>query len=263
MEQSRRRIVYVDDVNHSLISLKERLKSKYEIYPAQSVAIMFEILSRTTPDLILLDVNMPGVGGFDAIKRLKADARYSGIPVVFLTSQNDKDSVFIGLNLGASAYVNKPYTAESLIETIESVFNPDLKRNPFKEMMDEEESEKPCILAVDDVTIVLHTIRHALQDLYKIYMLTNPAELETMLRSITPKLFLLDYGMPGLTGFDLIPIIRKFPEHKNTPIIFVTGDNTVEHMTKAAALGACDYILKPIKNNILRDKIAKHIKKQE
>ena len=72
-------------------------------------------------------------------------------------------------------------------------------------------------------------------------------------------MILLDYEMPEINGFDLIPIIRKFSEHKDTPIIFLTSLGTMEHVSAAAKLGACDFIVKPFEPDNLREKVAKHI----
>ena len=261
MSVNRRKIIYVDDVNYSLLSLKERLKDRYEVYLAQSAARLFEILERVKPDLILLDVNMPRVDGYETILRLKSDERYAELPVIFLTSQNDKESVFKGLNLGAAAYVNKPFTTALLTEQIESVLNVKKVRNPFKELlMDEEDAGKPRILAVDDVPSMLRTLHFALRDKYNVYTISKSEEVKGFLQNIRPDLFLLDYNMPVLSGFDLVPIIREFPEHRETPIIFVTADGTAGQMTTAAGLGACDFVVKPINTNVLREKVAKHIR---
>jgi DNA-binding response OmpR family regulator len=89
--------------------------------------------------------------------------------------------------------------------------------------------------------------------------MTDPTRLEKFLWQVTPELFLLDYKMPALSGFDLVPIIRSFSEHKTTPVIFLTSEGTMAHVSAAFALGACDFIVKPIQGNILREKIAKHI----
>jgi PleD family two-component response regulator len=59
-----------------------------------------------------------------------------------------------------------------------------------------------------------------------------------------------------LNGFELVPIIRKFPEHENTPIMFLTSEGTVDHVSTAVYLGVCDYIVKPISKEILREKVA-------
>jgi DNA-binding response OmpR family regulator len=261
MEEIRRKIIYVDDVNHSLLSLKDRLKNWYEVYPAQTVAKMFDILTRVSPDVILMDVNMPDVDGYEAIQRLKKDIRYANIPVIFLTSQSDRDSIFKGMNLGAAAYVNKPFTAAALMEQIEGVFRPDRKQaSRFAELLgDDDDASKPCILAVDDVSVMLRTIQSTLRDLYRVFVLTNPDEITSILKSIKPDLFLLDYNMPGMNGFDLIPIIRNHPDHLRTPIIFITADGTTDRMMTASTLGACDFIVKPINVQVLREKVAKHI----
>ena len=123
----------------------------------------------------------------------------------------------------------------------------------------EEATRKLRILAIDDAPVILKTISSVLNDEYKVYGMTHPTTLEKFLQQITPELFLLDYKMPERSGFDLVPIIRSFPEHKNTPIIFLTSLGTIDHISAALALGACDFIVKPFQGNILREKIAKHI----
>ena len=127
-------------------------------------------------------------------------------------------------------------------------------------MLDHEEATRKLrILAVDDAPVMINTISSVLSDEYKVYGMTNPTMLENFLRQITPDLFLLDYKMPEISGFDCIPIIRSFEEHKDTPIIFLTALGTSDHVAAALALGACDFIVKPFQGNILKEKIAKHI----
>jgi len=127
-------------------------------------------------------------------------------------------------------------------------------------LMDQEEATRKLkILAVDDSPVLIKTISTLLEEEYKIYGMTDPTMLSKFLEQVTPELFLLDYKMPEITGFELVPIIRSFPEHKNTPIIFLTFLGTPDYVTSALALGACDFIVKPFQGNILREKIGKHI----
>ena len=123
----------------------------------------------------------------------------------------------------------------------------------------DEVNRKMRILAIDDATVTLNTISSVLSEEYKVYGMTDPKMLEKFLQKITPELFLLDYQMPEINGFELVPIIRSFEEHKNTPIIFLTSFGTIEHVSSAFALGACDFIVKPFQGDILREKVAKHI----
>ncbi len=126
-------------------------------------------------------------------------------------------------------------------------------------MAQEDATRKLRVLAVDDAAVMLHTITAALSDTYKVITLSKPTMLETLLRQVTPELFLLDYKMPDLSGFDLIPVIRSFEEHRDTPIVILTAIGTIDNISSAVALGACDFIVKPFEPRILRERIARHI----
>ena len=121
---------------------------------------------------------------------------------------------------------------------------------------------KPLVLAIDDSPIILMSVSSLLSGNYKVYTLAKPAMLDKVLSQIKPDLFLLDYNMPELNGFELVPIIRGFEGHKDTPIIFLTSSGTVDYLSSAVMLGACDFIVKPVQPVILREKIAKHIQRK-
>ena len=123
----------------------------------------------------------------------------------------------------------------------------------------EETHRKLQVLVIDDSPIILKSISSVLSDTYKVFVLPKPTKIKDVLQKLTPELFLLDYKMPELSGFELVPIIRSFEEHKETPIIFLTSADTIENVSAALALGACDFIVKPFKPDILREKIARHI----
>jgi CheY-like chemotaxis protein len=122
-----------------------------------------------------------------------------------------------------------------------------------------EANRKMRILAVDDSPVMLQTISSVLSDYYTVYLMVNPAMLEKFLKQVTPELFLLDYKMPEISGFDLVPVIRNFEEHKDTPILFLTSEGRSDHISSALMLGARDYIIKPFQPDMLREKIAKYI----
>jgi len=243
------------------------LSDIYEVYPLPSAEKLFEALEKVIPDLILLDVVMPEVDGVEALRRLKEDSRFVSIPVIFVTSVGDDKSVFEHLKLGAYSNLTKPFTAEELTSRIENCLNdyfPDkpkparTKRAEF-EVSGEATDGKKIILAIDDAPELLRMIYLLLRNDYKVHTLSEPEKLEALLMNVKPDLFLLDYHMPELTGFDLIPIIQANDMHKDTPFIFLTNEKSPEYMKEATRLGAKDYIIKPIKADTLREKIAKHL----
>ena len=119
--------------------------------------------------------------------------------------------------------------------------------------------DKPVILAVDDNSSVLKSINFFLRELYTVRTLVDPEKLQGLLEAITPDMFIFDYNMPELNGFDLIRLIRSVPEHENTPVIFITSEGKAEHISEALSLGACDYFVKPIDGELLREKVAIHL----
>jgi len=127
----------------------------------------------------------------------------------------------------------------------------------------ESDARKPVILAVDDSPMILKSISSILSDDYKVYMLAKSVMLEKMLSQIKPDLFLLDYNMPDINGFELIPVIRSFAEHKQTPIIFLTSEGTIDNISSAVMLGASDFIAKPVQPSTLHSRISKHIKHKQ
>ena len=129
-----------------------------------------------------------------------------------------------------------------------------------KKPEDKKADGKKVILAVDDSPAILQSVWAVLNDTYQVLVLAKPEEIEKVLQKQAPDMFLLDYKMPGLSGFELIPIIRSFEQHKDTPVIFLTSDGSLDNITSALALGAVDFIVKPFKPEILREKISKHMK---
>ena len=118
MDANRYTVILVDDNMSNLSQGKNILKAHYKVYPARSVAKLFETLENITPDLILLDIEMPEMDGYEAIRRLKTDRRFADIPVIFLTSKSDEGSQLEGFELGAADYMSKPFSAPLLLKRI-------------------------------------------------------------------------------------------------------------------------------------------------
>ena len=119
MNTVRSTIILVDDNTTNLSVGKNMLNTFYQVVPVLSAAAMFDALTKVIPDLILLDIEMPEMDGYEAIKKLKAEEKYRDIPVIFLTAKTDSDSELEGLDLGAVDYITKPFFAPMLLKRIE------------------------------------------------------------------------------------------------------------------------------------------------
>jgi putative two-component system response regulator len=119
MSQTRKTIIIVDDDPIILKLARNALMSKYDVFTVPSPTKLFSLLDRAGPDLILLDVLMPEMSGYELIRILKKDARLMDVPIIFLTSKYDVESEMEGLSLGATDYMHKPFSPMLLLKRVD------------------------------------------------------------------------------------------------------------------------------------------------
>jgi putative two-component system response regulator len=113
-------IMLIDDDEMCLNMGMEILKNKYTVYPVPSGEQALQILKKVIPDLILLDIEMPVMNGYEVIKKLKRGDETKDIPVIFLTSHTDPGNELDGLSMGAIDYITKPFSPLLLVQRIEN-----------------------------------------------------------------------------------------------------------------------------------------------
>jgi putative two-component system response regulator len=118
-------IFVVDDSDISLLLVKEALEEHYRILTISSAENMFKILEKVTPDLILLDIEMPGMDGFETLQKLKSNASYADFPVMFLTNYGEEKNETSGFEQGVVDFISKPFSAPVLLNRIKTQLNID------------------------------------------------------------------------------------------------------------------------------------------
>jgi len=136
MTGEKRKIIVVDDNPENLSVLKNTMKDIYTVYPCPSALIMFDLLTHVMPELILLDVEMPEMNGYEAAKKLKSDDKLKEIPVIFLTSMTDAQSELEGLGIGAVDYIRKPFVAQLLLQRVKLHLSIVDQRNQIQNLLD-------------------------------------------------------------------------------------------------------------------------------
>jgi two-component system alkaline phosphatase synthesis response regulator PhoP len=118
----RKRILVADDEVYIVHILEFSLNMEgYEVVSATSGEDALRMIDKERPDLIVLDIMMPGVSGYEVCRRLRADERTRDIPIIFLTAKDTLADRDFGLELGANAYITKPFGPRKLIEAIENL----------------------------------------------------------------------------------------------------------------------------------------------
>jgi len=113
-------IFIVDDSDVNLSTAAKALEKQYRVFTLTSASDMFDLLNNIAPDLILLDIMMPGMNGFEALQLLRSDARYSDIPVMLISSRNDAATEAQAFEIGALDFISKPFYKQVLLNRIKT-----------------------------------------------------------------------------------------------------------------------------------------------
>ena len=116
-----KKILVVDDEPDILELIKDILKSKYEVYTAKNVKEAVSILEKVKIDLIILDIMMPKIDGWDFLWMIRGSEKYREIPVIIVTARADAEDKLIGLKEGVKDYIVKPFLPNELINRVEEI----------------------------------------------------------------------------------------------------------------------------------------------
>lgn len=114
---------------------------------------------------------------------------------------------------------------------------------------------KKNIVAVDDSGIILKMLETLLSRQYEFHAFSKGMRALKYLKEVTPDLIILDIEMPEIDGFEIMRLIKENSYLKDVPVIFLTSNNDRYHVMKAVEAGAKDYVVKPIREYILMDKV--------
>lgn len=224
-------ILIVDDDNMSLKMTELILREHgHKTFVAESGQQCLEILRQGGIDLVLLDIEMPGLNGIETLDIIRADDNLKDVKVIFLTVMMVARYRQEATRLGALDFIQKPILPVELAERISKVFR---------------DNEKQRILVVDDDSMNLRFAKKVLGDHYEILCVSSGAEALSVLGTFKPNLALLDLHMPEMNGYELLAEIRKHQEWVDLPVVFLTADNDRETEIQVFKAGALDYIQKP------------------
>jgi len=118
MAEDRKTVLVVDDTPENIRALTAVLAERYRVKAATSGAKALEVCAADPPHLVLLDVLMPGMDGFEVCRSLKADPRTAGIPVIFISSVADPAEQAQGKSLGAVGFLSKPIDPAAVLASV-------------------------------------------------------------------------------------------------------------------------------------------------
>jgi two-component system cell cycle response regulator len=212
-----------------------------------------EAARRELPDLIISDVQLPDLDGYEVARRLKSEARLRLIPLVAVTALamvGDRDRV---LAAGFDDYLSKPINPETFVRQMEVFLRPEHHTSPpapagVATWAPTGSARGATILVVDNLPVNLDLARSILEPSgYTVYTAVGMAEGLAMARKVPCDLILSDVCMPEGTGYDFFQALQADPHLRAIPFVFLTStmlDKT--DRARGLALGAARYLYRPI-----------------
>ena len=124
IEVEKLNVLIVDDVPLNILLIKKMLSQyTFEIRTANGGQAALDAIKTKKPDLLLLDLMMPGIDGFEVIRRLRADDSTKDLPIIILSALNSEQDISKGFQLGANDFINKPIILEKLLASVTTQIN--------------------------------------------------------------------------------------------------------------------------------------------
>lgn len=237
--RGRLRVLLVDDSDlvhrHTVPILKD---AGYDVEEAWDGVAGLDCVRRASPDLLITDVEMPKMDGFELCRRVKRDPVTARIPVVICSSLGQAENLEQGFDAGADDYLVKPIVAEELTSRLHTLLASRLA------------AERERILIVDDSAAVRHLVADCLRRQgFAIETAVDGQDGYEKASARPPDLVLTDYDMPRMTGFQLVMALRKNPKTRDVPMVMLTARDSSRDQAQMRAAGLTSYLVKPFGND--------------
>lgn len=212
------------------------------------------------PDLVTMDINMPGMNGIEALEEIKK--ANSNAQVLIISSESQEMTILEGIHKGAVGFMVKPFTDMRVLGTLHRLLSTvEKKPQPKKEApalkdLNFDENIKGLILIIDDSKMILRITSDILKkDGHNIITARNGKDGIELACTGTPDLIILDIEMPDMDGYDVLKELKKNEITKNIPVIMHSSRTKKEDIILAMKLGVIDYIAKNCSEILIRGKI--------
>jgi len=274
------RVLIVDDIPTNLRLLEAKLTAEYfSVQSAQSGAAALQLAENDPPDIILLDVMMPEMDGFEVCRRLKTNPRTAAIPVVMVTALSDTEDRVKGLEAGADDFLTKPVNDLTLFARVRSLVRLKMAMDEWQSReatcdqfglpveqhkIDIDDDPKGRILVVEPDRYTLEKIAQTLEA-HGHFVVTagGAAEGEQLLASeasfdlVISALYLGDSD-----GLRFCSQMRSRPQMRRLPVLLLLGQEELGGLVKGFDIGINDYLFRPIDSNELKARVRTQVRRK-
>ncbi|MGE5658763.1 MAG: response regulator [Actinomycetota bacterium] len=227
-------LVVDDDVGLTEAIEREAIVWGFQVEVATDPIAARKSISRCSPDVIVLELTFPHTTENGLTLLAELAQRIPRIPVLVLTACNQLSARVEVARLGGNVFLEKPISPEKIVKAVTQELN---------------RTQKPeaRILIVDDDLSVLATLSNLLAPWgFQVRTLADPKRFWQALEASLPELVILDIEMPDFSGIELCQVVRSDPRWSDLPVLFLSGHNDAAVVHQVFAVGADDYVQKPI-----------------
>ena len=272
------RVLVVDDIPANLKLLEARLGAEYfDVSTALSGEAALAACAREIPDIVLLDVMMPGMDGFEVCRRLKADPRTVHVPVVMVTALDQIADRVKGLEAGADDFLTKPVNDTALVTRVKSLVR-------LKSLTDElrlrsasgrdlglddgfdprmfAEVPRGKVLVVDDRRSSFERLQAGLVAHHTLTLETDPQQALFRATEGDFDLVIVSLGLSNFDGLRLVSQLRSLDRTRMLPILLITEQDDRTRLMRGLDMGVNDYLVRPIDRQELQARVATQIRRK-
>jgi two-component system cell cycle response regulator len=271
------RILVVDDQPLNVKLLEAKLTNEYyDVLTASDGPSAIEIATTERPDLILLDVMMPGMDGFEVCRRLRAEPTTMHIPIVMVTALSDTEDRVIGLSAGADDFLTKPVEDLALLARVRSLLrfkvtfdelrlrlkagNGDSAADEI--MPDEEDQKNGRILLLEDFDSRARMISEALSETNEVIVVEDDTEALQQAEVGDFDVVIISLTLEEIDGLRVCSQLRSRTATRHVPILALIEEGDLELLAKALDLGVTDYVMTPLDRNELIARVRTQVRRK-
>jgi two-component system cell cycle response regulator len=271
-DEKKAKVLVVDDeemiINFFLAALGEE---GYQLEVAHNGREAIDKAKAFLPDVILLDVVMPELNGYQVAEYLKRDPGTSGTPIILVTGMGSIEDKVKGLESGADDFLTKPFNLQELLARVHSLIKLKQAQDQLKALGKQGvshpqiralKSHKHLVLVVEDdrrITDICRTLLNT--GGYETEVAHDAGQALEYIAETVPDLILLDLMLPDMGGLELLKEIRGMPALSEVPVIIITALSDLKTKIKGLYLGADDYLVKPLNSLELLARVRANIRK--
>jgi len=272
------RVLVVDDVPANVKLLEARLSAEYfDVVTAMNGIEALAICDKAECDIVLLDVMMPDMDGFEVCRRIKANRKTHHIPVVMVTALDHPSDRLKGLQAGADDFLTKPVSDVALIARVRSLSRLKMMTDELRMraltsrdigMQDPDNQaladvgQSGRVLIIDDRVSTAERLQNMLSTQHKVEVETNPSEAVFHAAEGNFDLIIVSLAIESHDSLRLCSQLRSLERTRNVPILAICDGEDNARMIRGLEIGVNDYLMRPIDSNELHARARTQIRKK-